>query len=86
MQMSDQQAPQRNAIERHGHFIIAFHDDVSVRYMKISLILRALIRYWANFASRIIRQRGYPDFSQYLDDFRIAIIGVVNPQFDAKIL
>ena len=54
--------------------------------MKISLIFRALIRYWANLASGIIRQRGYPDFSQYLDDFRIAIIGVVNSQFDAESL
>src|SRR6476660_5326875 len=36
VQMSDQQATQRNAIERHGHFVIGFHDHVSMRYMKIS--------------------------------------------------
>ena len=84
--MSDQQAPQRYAIERHGHFVIAFHDHVSVRYMKISLILRALVGYWADFTSGIIRQRGHSDFPQYLDDFRIAIIGVVNPQLTPSLL
>ena len=66
--------------------MVAFHDGVGVSYVEVPRVFRTLVGNRPGFSRGVIRQRWHSNAFQCLDDFRIAIVRIVKPQFDAKSL